>query len=63
MFGLGILTARSNSAVEERVRTEFRQLCVRHYGSLIGAWKAMNLEGWDRSLKKAWTSPPNPNGV
>ncbi|CAE7426070.1 USP20 [Symbiodinium natans] len=27
----------------ERVRTEFRQLCVRHYGSLIGAWKAMDV--------------------
>ncbi|CAE7760549.1 unnamed protein product [Symbiodinium microadriaticum] len=27
----------------DRVRTEFRQLCVRHYGSLVGAWKAMDV--------------------
>ncbi|CAE6948215.1 USP20 [Symbiodinium sp. CCMP2592] len=27
----------------DRVRTEFRQLCLRHYGSLVGAWKAMDV--------------------
>jgi len=27
----------------DRVRSEFRQLCVRHYGSLVGAWKAMDV--------------------
>ena len=28
---------------KERVRAEFRQLCLRHYGSLVGAWKATSV--------------------
>lgn len=28
---------------EEKLRKRFRELCVRQHGSVVGAWKAMDL--------------------